>query len=113
MALTFVPDDTPWFIPRPRLTALVNPAAIAAMRTACADELPAGFRFGTVEVAGVAVEPTSPTSTAEHLQPAEILIAYGGGRTAHFEGLVPVSGTKVHVNDKGIVPIHVVKDVSD
>ncbi len=111
MALTGFHDDQSWLIQRPRLNPHVNAAAIAAQRIACADVFPVGFQFGTV--AGVPIAPTSPTSTAEHLQPAEILIAYGGGRTAHFEGLVPVSGMKVHVNDKGIVPIHVVKDFSD
>src|SRR5262249_3311882 len=45
-AVTFVPDDEPWIVPRSVQARFVNPAAIAVMRMGYADELPAGFRFG-------------------------------------------------------------------
>jgi len=51
-ALTFVPDDSPWFIPRRSPVAFVNPAVLAAETMRRGSELAAGFRFvapGVVE----------------------------------------------------------------
>ncbi len=50
-----------------------------------------------------------PTTKTTHLQPAAVLFGYGDD-TRLFYALVPFSGHQIHIDEKGRICVHIVKN---